>query len=133
MVPSRTPSPTAHPVEALTKSTARSSWVPRQTRAQLRPPLLVVRMVPVPTAQTIPVSPMAWTASSRWMRPRGRLVVGTAGTLGVVAGPLGTGVLLGGVGAAVEWAVQPVTAMAAANMMAMTVRTGRMASSPEAA
>jgi hypothetical protein len=34
---------------------------------------------------------------------------------------------------AAEWAVQPVTAMAAANMIAMTVRIGRMASSPGAA
>src|SRR5215213_4948447 len=76
MVPSRRSSPSAHPVEALTKSTSCSSWVPRQTRAQFRPPLLVVRMVPLPTAQTTPVSPTAWTASSRWMRPRGRLVAG---------------------------------------------------------
>jgi hypothetical protein len=52
---------------------------------------------------------------------------------GVVVGTLGSGALLGGVGAAVEWAVQPVTVMAVANMMAMTVRAGRMASSPGAA
>ena len=132
-VPTRTPPPSAHPVEVLTKSTWSSSWAPRQTRAQVRPPLLVVRMVPLPTAHTVRL-PTAWTASSRWMRPSGSVVVGELGA-GWGGFEVGEAVVDGdGVaGWTAEWAVQPVTAMAAANMIAMTVRTGRMASSPGAA
>ena len=78
---------------------------------------------------------LAWTASSRWMRPSGNVVVGGVGA-GWGGFDVGEAVVDGdGVAGwtAAEWAVQPVTAMAAAKMMAMTVRTGRMASSPGAA
>src|SRR6266498_5748881 len=137
------PSPSAQPVWALTKSRSRSCWAPCQTRAQVRPPLLVARMVPVPTAKAVAVPPMAWTASSRSTWPSGRVVVGGAGAFVGGLG-MGCGVVVGaggaddiGVGAAAGWtvelAVQPVTATAAAKRTVVMIRTGRMATSPQAA
>src|SRR5574341_441109 len=139
-VPSRMPSPSAQPVRALTKSTPSSSWAPCQNRAQVRPPLLVARIVPVPTAKAVAVPPISWTPLSRLTCPRGRVVVGAAGVLAgglaVGCGVVGGGANDTGVGAAagravVEWAVQPVTATAAANKTVVMIRTGRMATSPK--
>src|SRR6266511_2070752 len=97
----RAPSPTAQPVDALTKSTECRSWAPRQTRTQVRPPSRVLRMVPLPTAKPIWV-PTAWTASNASTRPNGSVVVGPGGW-GAGLGwfcPGPTATVVGGAGAA---------------------------------